>query len=148
MKKQDFRVQEATQNDPRSPQDGLKTVFFGSFLASFFVSIFGRFLVRFWCHFGGVWGAQLGIFGIDFGLIFACRSKTAPRPPKTAPRPPRTTSRPLKTAPRPHQERPGAFQNTQKQHVIFVLFRPVGNRSPKFADRLPRCLNVFWQFDV
>ena len=52
MKKQDFRVQEATQNDPRSPQDGLKTVFFGFFFHFVFCidfwSLFDAILVPFW----------------------------------------------------------------------------------------------------
>ena len=43
-KKQDFRVQEATQNDPRSPQDDLKTFFL---LVLFSLRFVHRFLVAF-----------------------------------------------------------------------------------------------------
>ena len=58
----------------------------GSFFASFFVSIFGRFLVRFWCHFGvllgGFWVPKSVIFGIDFLMTFACRSKSGQERPR------------------------------------------------------------------
>ena len=50
--KQDFRVQEATQNDQRSDQDGLKTVFFGFFFRFVFCidfwTLFDAILVPFW----------------------------------------------------------------------------------------------------
>ena len=63
----------------------------GSFFASFFVSIFGRFLVRFWGHFGNIlepfWRSTSVIFGIDFLMIFACRSKSGPRAAKSGQRP-------------------------------------------------------------
>ena len=44
------------------------------------------------------------ILGIYFLMSFACRSKTAPRPPKTAPRPPQDR-------PRGPQDPPGALQD-------------------------------------
>ena len=55
------------------------------FFASFVVSIFGRFLDRFWYYLGGFGGSKSVIFGIDFLMIFACRSKSGPRAAKSGP---------------------------------------------------------------
>ena len=53
----------------------------GHFSHWFLASIFGRFLVRFWGHLGrllgGFWGSKSVIFGIDFLMIFECRSMCA-----------------------------------------------------------------------
>ena len=48
---------------------------------------FDRFLVALGSHFGSIlgpfWGSKSVIFGIDFFMIFACRSKSAPRASKS-----------------------------------------------------------------
>ena len=66
--------QDSTQNDPRSPQDGPRRSYISFFFVSFLVSIFGCFLVRFWCHLGvllgGFWVPKSVIFGIDFRMRF------------------------------------------------------------------------------
>ena len=94
--------------DPRRLQDDLQEVFFSHrFLSSILVGL------------GSDFGSQKGaprepksvIFGIDFSLIFTCRSKIAPRAAKRGPRAP--------------QERPRAAQEEPKS----------GPRAPKRAPR-------------
>ena len=50
----------------------LFSFYFGTFYASCFVSMFGRFFVRYWIILGGFWEPKSVIFGVNFGLIFAC----------------------------------------------------------------------------
>ena len=84
-----------------------------------------RFLHRFLVDLGVDFGALLGafggsksiIFGINFGMIFACRSKSGlrapksgPRAPKSAPRAPKRGPKGAKSGPRGAQERPRGAQ--------------------------------------
>ena len=68
---------------PKRLQDGLEEVFFSH-------RFLHRFLVAFWRDFGGIWGGfwdpKSVIFGIDFLMIFVCRSKVAPRAAKSSSR--------------------------------------------------------------
>ena len=114
------------KNDPKSghktAQDRPKTVpgrsWRGVFFASFFASIFGRFLVRFWGHLGrllgGFGGSKSVIFGIDFLMIFACRSKIAPRAAKSAQEPPKSGQE----RPKSGQKRPKSGQERPKSNKI------------------------------
>merc|ERR1711965_677704 len=76
--------------------------------ASFFALIFGRFLVRFWCHLGTLLGAQIGHFWHrfldDFFMSFQERPKSGQEPPKRGPRAAKSTPRAAKIAPRAAQE--------------------------------------------
>ena len=70
---------------PRQPQDDLEDSFFSHrFLSSI--------LVRFGSDFGSLWAPfwepKSVILGIYFWMIFACRSKIAPRAAKSPPRAP------------------------------------------------------------
>ena len=89
---------------PRQPQDDLEDSFFSH---RFLLSI----LFRFGVDFGSLWAPFLEpksvILGIDFWMIFACRSKSGPRAAKSGPRAP-------KSRPRAAQERPRAAQEIQK----------------------------------
>ena len=68
---------------PRRSQDGFISVLFSlRFLHRFFVGL-GSDVGAIW---GGFWDPKSVIFGIDFSLIFACRSKIAPRAAKSLPR--------------------------------------------------------------
>ena len=83
---------------PRRPQDGLEELFFRI-----------DFYHRFWCvlgsDFGAIWDPfwepKSVILGIDFLMIFACRSKIAPRaaqePPKSGQEPPKSLPRAAKS---------------------------------------------------
>ena len=89
---------------PRRLQDGLEEVFFSHrFLSSI--------LVRFGIDFGAIWDPfwepKSVIFGIDFLMIFACRSKITPRAAKSLPRA-------SQERPGAAQERPGAAQESPK----------------------------------
>ena len=92
------------------------SVCFGAFwrcwFASFFASIFDCFLIRFWGHLGrllgGFGGSKSVIFGIDFLMIFACRSKIAPRAAKSCQERPKSSPRAPKSGLRGAQERPRA----------------------------------------
>ena len=88
---------------PRRPQDGLKDGFCSyRFLSSS--------LVGFVIDFGSLWAPFLEpksvIFGIDFWMIFACRSKIAPRAAKSGPRAAKSLPRASQERPRAAQERP------------------------------------------
>ena len=89
---------------PRQPQDDLEDCCF-SYL--FLTSI----LVRFGFDFGSLWAPFLEpksvIFGIDFWMIFACRSKIVPRAAKSGPRA-------AKSIPRASQERPRAAKRAPR----------------------------------
>ena len=93
----------------------------GSYVGSISVLFAHRFLHRFLVDLGIDFGALLGafggsksiIFGINFGMIFACRSKSGlrapksgPRAPKSAPRAPKRGPKGAKSGPRGAQERP------------------------------------------
>ena len=99
-------------------QDRPKTVsrrsWIDVFFASIFASIFGRFLVRFWLPFGALLGAQIGHFVIDFLMIFACRSKIAPRAAKSRPRAAKSLPRASQERPREAQERPRAAKKAPR----------------------------------
>ena len=97
----------------------------GSYVGSISVLFAHRFLHRFLVDLGVDFGALLGafggsksiIFGIDFGMIFACRSKSGlrapksgPRAPKSAPRAPKRGPKGAKSGPRGAQERPRGAQ--------------------------------------
>ena len=77
---------------------------------------------------GGFGGSKSVIFGIDFLMIFACRSKIAPRAAKSSPRAP-------KSLPRASQERPRATQ----EHPRAPQERPRGAQErPRAAKSAPR----------
>ena len=97
----------------------------GSYVGSISVLFAHRFLHRFLVDLGIDFGALLGafggsksiIFGINFGMIFACRSKSGlrapksgPRAPKSAPRAPKRGPKGAKSGPRGAQERPQSTQ--------------------------------------
>ena len=96
---------------PRQPQDDLEDSCF-SYL--FLTSI----LVRFGCDFGSLWAPFLEpksvIFGIDFWMIFACRSKIAPRAAKSLPRASQERPRAAQEEPQSGQERPKSAQERPK----------------------------------
>ena len=106
---------------PRQPQDDLEDSCF-SYL--FLTSI----LVRFGYDFGSRWAPFLEpksvIFGIDFWMIFACRSKIAPRAAKSGPR----AAKSLPRAPKSGQEQPREAQERQK----------VSQDGPRAAKTDPR----------
>ena len=80
---------------PRQPQDGLEHRFFSyRFLSSIFVG-FGSDFGSLWAPF---WEPKSVILGIDFWMIFACRSKIAPRAVKSAQERPRATQEGPKTS--------------------------------------------------
>ncbi len=96
---------------PRRPQDGLISVLFS-------LRFLHRFLVAFWCDFGAIWGgfgeSKSVILGIDFLMIFACRSKSGPRAAKSGPRAaksrqerPKSGPRAAKSGPKPPKRSPG-----------------------------------------
>ena len=97
---------------PRQPQGGLSSMFFS-------LRFLHRILVAFWVDFGVIWGGfwepKSVIFGIDFLMIFSCRSKSGqerpkstPERPKSAPRAPQTTPRAPETTPRASETTPRA----------------------------------------
>ena len=63
-----------------------------------------RFLIVFWFDFGvilgGFWEPKSVIFGIDFLMIFACRSKIAPRAAKSCQELPKSAQERPKRSPR------------------------------------------------
>ena len=105
------------------------------------------FLVDLGIDFGALLGAFGGsksiIFGINFGMIFACRSKSGlrapksgPRAPKSAPRAPKRGPKGAKSGPRGAQERPrGAQERPQStqwaakraKYVFFISRKPFGS---------------------
>ena len=117
----------------------------GSYVGSMLVLFSHRFSHRFFVDLGVDFGALQGafggsksiIFGIDFGMIFACRSKSGlrapksgPRAPKSAPRAPKRGPKGAKSGPRGAQERPrGAQERPQStqwaakraKYVFFYL---------------------------
>ena len=75
---------------PRRPQDDLEQVFFSHrFLSSILVGL-GSDFGSLWAPF---WEPKSIIFGIDFLIIFSCRSKIAPRAAKSGPRAPKSLPR-------------------------------------------------------
>ena len=89
----------------RRPQDGLEEVFFSHrFLSSILVGL-GVDLGSLWAPF---WEPTSVILGIDFLMIFACRSKIAPRAPKSGQEHPKSSPRAPKSGLRGAQERPRA----------------------------------------
>ena len=80
----------------------------GSYVGSMLVLFAHRFSHRFFVDLGVDFGALLGafggsksiIFGIDLGMIFACRSKSGLRAPKSGPRAPKSAPRAPKRGPR------------------------------------------------
>ena len=88
----------------------------------------------FWTDFGailgGFWEPKSVIFGIDFLLIFTCRSKSGPRAAQSGPRAAKSRPRAPKSAPRAAQERPRAAQE-----------RPgAAQERPKAAQERPRAV--------
>ena len=105
----------------------------GSYVGSISFLFSHRFLHRFLVDLGVILGAfgesKSVIFGIDFGMIFACRSKSGLRAPKRGPRaaksgprapksgqePPKSAPRAAKRAPRQSgQDRPESAQDRPK----------------------------------
>ena len=94
----------------------------GSYVGSISVLFSHRFLHRFLVDlevdFGALWGAFGGsksvILGIDFGMIFACRSKSGLRAPKRGPRAAKSPPKAPQERPREPQERPKAAQEWPK----------------------------------
>ena len=88
----------------------------GSYVGSISVLFAHRFLHRFLVDLGIDFGALLGafggsksiIFGINFGMIFACRSKSGLRAPKSGPRAPKSAPRAPKRGPRAPKSAPRA----------------------------------------
>ena len=86
--------------------------FGGSYVGSISVLFAHRFSHRFLVDLGIDFGTLLGafggsksiIFGINFGMIFACRSKSGLRAPKSGPRAPKSAPRAAKSDPRVAQE--------------------------------------------
>ena len=78
--------------------------YFGYFFDPFFASIFGVFWVRFGCHFGRVWGAQVGHFGHRFWdlirMSFQERPKSGQERPKSGQERPKSDPRAAKSGPR------------------------------------------------
>ena len=102
------------QDDPRSVQDGPKTILKRFFSHRFLISVlvglgfdFGSFCVP--CS-----EPKSVIFGIDFLMVFACRSKIAPRA--------------VKSPPGASQERPRAAQEEPQS----------GQESTRASNRDPR----------
>ena len=95
----------------------------GSYVGSMLVLLPHRFLHRFLVDLGIDFGALLGafggsksiIFGINFGMIFACRSKSGLRAPKSGPRAPQERPRGAQKGPRGAQERPQSTQWAAKR---------------------------------
>ena len=112
---------------PRQPQDDLEDSCF-SYL--FLTSI----LVRFGCDFGSLWAPFLEpksvIFGIDFWMIFACRSKIAPRAAKSGPRA-------AKSAPRSAKSSPRAARSSQKRTKSGQKRPKRGQERPKRCQKRP-----------
>ena len=106
--------------DPRRLQDDLQEVFCSHrFLSSILVGL------------GSDLGSQKGarresksvIFGIDFSLIFTCRSRIAPRA--------------AKRGPRVAQERPRAAQEEPKSGPRVPKRAPRAPNAPKIINRFP-----------
>ena len=85
----------------------------------FWASIFDRFLVRFEGHFGRLWGGFGGsksvMFGIDFVMIFAYRSKCGSRAAKSAQGAAQERTRGAQERPKAAQEGPRAAKRGQKR---------------------------------
>ena len=107
----------------------------GSYVGSISVLFAHRFLHRFLVDLGIDFGALLGafggskssIFGIDFGMIFACRSKSGLRAPKRGPRGPKSGPRAPQERPRGAQEGPRGAQERPKS----------GQEGPKSGLKAP-----------
>ena len=91
---------------------------------------------------GGFWEPKSVILGIDFWMIFACRSKTAPRPPKCAPRPPKRHPRGTKRHPRPPKRHPKGTKRHPKapqEHQKAPKKHPKGTqKAPKSTQKAPK----------
>ena len=87
----------------------------GSYVGSISVLFSYRFLYRFFVDLevylgvilAGFGGSKPVIVGIDFGMIWACRSKSGPRAPKRGPR----VAKSGQERPRAAQEHPRAAQD-------------------------------------
>ena len=125
MKNQYFWVQEATQNDPRSSQDGPKTVlcrfFFRFVFCIDFLSLFGSILVPF----GGAFGSPNRSF---LASIFWWFLHVVPRSPQERPRAAQERPRASQEPPKSAQERPKGGQERPKS----------GQRAPKRRPRAPK----------
>ena len=101
----------------------------GSYVGSMLVLFSHRFLHRFLVDLGIDFGALLGafggsksiIFGINFGMIFACRSKSGLRAPKSGPRAPKSAPRAPKRGPRAAPKHP--MSGKESEHLICVVLR-------------------------
>ena len=108
----------------------------GSYVASISVLLSHRFLHRILDDLGvdlgvilgGFGGSKLVIFGIDLLMIFACRSKIAPRAAKSGQEPPKSPPRAPKSGPRGAPERPRAAQERPR----------AAHERPKAAQERPR----------
>ena len=113
----------------------------GSYVGSISVLFAHRFLHRFLVDLGIDFGALLGafggsksiIFGINFGMIFACRSKSGLRVPKSAQERPKSAQE----EPKRGQERPKRGPRAAPKHpmsgkesetcIIFSSRKPFGS---------------------
>ena len=102
-----------------------------------------RFLVAFFFDFriilGGFWEPKSVIFGVNFGMIFACRSKSGPTAPKSGPRAPKSAPRAPQERPRATQEHPRAAQErprADQERSKSGQDRP--KSSPRAAKSAPR----------
>ncbi len=121
---------------PRRPQDDLEEVFFSHrFLCSILVGL-GSDFGSLWAPF---WEPKSVIFGIDFWMIFACRSKSDPRAAKSGPRAPKSRPRAAQERPRAGQERPRAAQERpksgQEQPKSGPRAAKIGQERPKSGPR-------------
>ena len=139
--------QDSTQNDPRSSQDGPKTILFRFFFRFVFCidfwSLFGAILVPFRGALGRLLGAQIGHFWHRF-FVDVCmsfqerpksgqeppksgqeRPKSAPGAPKSGPRAPKSGPRAPKSGPRAAQSGPRAAKSDVRavKMLIFDAFR-------------------------
>ena len=96
----------------------------------FFRFVFASILITFWLDvrniLGGFGKSKSVILGIDFWIIFACRSKSGPRAAKSGPRAPesrpraaqelpraaKSSSRAARERPKSAHERPGEASRT------------------------------------
>ena len=104
-----FWLKVATQNDPRSPQDGSKTNSERLFFVSNFVFDFCPFWVPFWCHFGSLLA--------PFGEPKSSKIRTEIlRSPQEVPRGAQEAPRGTQKAPKSTQKAPKSTKNEAKRH--------------------------------
>jgi hypothetical protein len=101
--------------------------FWHRFLSSILVGL-GFDFGSLWAPF---WEPKSVIFGIDFLMIFACRSEIAPRAAKSCQEPPKSSPRAPKSGPRGAQERPKTAQERPREPQERQKVTQEGPRRPK-----------------